>query len=147
MSKAEREELARVFRNIDKNGDGKLSKQEVYEGYRDHYGHQISNEQIDTMFDAVDTDRSGFIDYTEFCVASANEKALLTNERLSAAFKMFDKDHSGMITPDEIRTVLANGAASIPATVIDSIIKQVDQNGDGEISLEEFQALMRNASL
>jgi calcium-dependent protein kinase len=43
------------------------------------------------MFDAVDIDRSGFIDYSEFVIACMNEKQLLTNEKLEAAFKMFDK--------------------------------------------------------
>lgn len=58
------------------------------------------------MFDAVDIDQSGFIDYTEFLVASANQKSLLSDARLKAAFKMFDKDGSGKITPEEIRAVL-----------------------------------------
>jgi hypothetical protein len=43
------------------------------------------------MFRSVDTDNSGFIDYSEFVVAAMNEKQLLTNEKLQAAFKMFDK--------------------------------------------------------
>ena len=43
------------------------------------------------MFDAVDIDKSGFIDYSEFVVASMNEKQLLTDEKLLSAFKMFDK--------------------------------------------------------
>ena len=43
------------------------------------------------MFDSVDIDHSGFIDYSEFVIASMNEKQLLTNEKLQAAFKMFDK--------------------------------------------------------
>lgn len=43
------------------------------------------------MFEAVDIDKSGFIDYSEFVVASMNEKNLLTNEKLQSAFKMFDK--------------------------------------------------------
>lgn len=33
LSKAEKENLAKIFKAIDKNGDGKLSKQEIYEGY------------------------------------------------------------------------------------------------------------------
>jgi Ca2+-binding EF-hand superfamily protein len=74
------------------------------------------------MFDAVDTDQSGYIDYTEFIVASANEKALLSNERLTAAFKMFDKDGSGSISPSEIKAVLQNSDSKIPNTVIDAII-------------------------
>jgi len=103
MSKEEREELARVFKKLDKNGDGKLSKDEIKEGYVVHFGRLISDKEVDVMFDAVDTDQSGYIDYTEFVVASANEKALMTNDRLGLAFKMFDKDGSGMITPSEIR--------------------------------------------
>lgn len=43
------------------------------------------------MFDAVDTDRSGYIDYSEFVVAAMNEKQLLTADKLQSAFKMFDK--------------------------------------------------------
>jgi calcium-dependent protein kinase len=58
------------------------------------------------MFDAVDIDQSGCIDYTEFLVASTNHKSLLSNSRLKAAFKMFDKDGSGKITQEEIRAVL-----------------------------------------
>ena len=103
ISKEEREELARVFKNLDANGDGKLSKDEIKFGYHTHYGRLISDKEVDFMFDAVDTDQSGYIDYTEFVVASANEKALLSNERLNAAFKMFDKDNSGSITPSEIK--------------------------------------------
>lgn len=34
------------------------------------------------MFDAVDTDRSGYIDYSEFVVAAMNEKQLLTADKL-----------------------------------------------------------------
>lgn len=107
ITKQEREQLASVFKLLDKNADGKLSKQEVKEGYFTHYNKAISDEEIDNMFDSVDTDKSGFIDYTEFVVASMNEKKMLTQNRLAGAFKMFDKDKSGMITPNEIREVLS----------------------------------------
>lgn len=147
LSKSEREELARVFKLLDANGDGKLSKEEIKDGYGRLYGKLISDKEVDQMFDAVDTDQSGFIDYTEFVVASANEKALMTQDRLNLAFKMFDKDGSGMITPSEIREVLSASESKIPNSVIDAVIKQVDQNGDGQISLEEFTTLMRNATL
>ena len=43
------------------------------------------------MFDSVDIDKSGYIDYSEFVIAAMNEKNLLTNEKLQSAFKMFDK--------------------------------------------------------
>lgn len=131
ITKEEREEMARVFKNIDLNGDGKLSKDEIKDGYQIHYGRLISDKEVDQMFDAVDTDQSGYIDYTEFVVASMNEKALLTNERLAGAFKMYDKDNSGSISPSEIKNVLTSHDTKLPQAILDKILKQVDANGDG----------------
>lgn len=91
LTKSEKENLARIFKAIDKNGDGKLSKEEILEGYDKFFGKTMDKEEIEKMFDAVDIDRSGYIDYSEFVVASMNEKTLLTNEKLQSAFKMFDK--------------------------------------------------------
>jgi calcium-dependent protein kinase len=51
----------------------------------------MEKEDVLKMFDAVDIDKSGFIDYSEFVVAAMNEKTLLTDEKLLSAFKMFDK--------------------------------------------------------
>merc|ERR1719272_2422239 len=68
------------------------------------------------MFNSVDADRSGFIDYTEFVVAAMNGDELNSNEFLQAAFKMFDKDGSGTIAADEIKTVLGFGNSNMPAS-------------------------------
>jgi calcium-dependent protein kinase len=74
ITRDERESLAKVFKTLDRNGDGKLSKDEVQEGYMAHYGKLISDDEVNKMFDAVDMDNSGYIEYSEFIVASINEK-------------------------------------------------------------------------
>lgn len=102
----------------------------------------MSDDEIEKMFKAVDSDNSGFIDYSEFVVAAMNEKTLTSNDKLQAAFKMFDKDGSGVISADEIREVLGFGG-NLDNKAIDFIIKQVDENGDGEISFEEFVQMMK----
>jgi len=141
VDKKEMEELERAFKAIDKNGDGKLSKEEILEGYEEFLGKPMNIEEVDKLFDAIDTDGSGSIDYTEFVVATISEKNLLTKERLEASFKMFDRDNSGSISADEIKEVLAKGKNTSAAT-IENIIKEVDENGDGEISFEEFSKMM-----
>ena len=130
---------------MDKNGDGKLSKQEIVEGYDKHFGKTLSQEDVEKMFDAVDIDKSGFIDYSEFVVASMNEKAILSNDKMAAAFKMFDKDGSGLISADEIKEALGFGKG-LSEEQVNAMIKQVDENGDGEISFEEFCAMMKHLS-
>jgi calcium-dependent protein kinase len=47
LGKEEREELARVFRKLDANGDGKLSKEEILTGYSTHFGRLISQKEVD----------------------------------------------------------------------------------------------------
>ena len=109
LTKTEKENLAKIFKAIDKNGDGKLSKEEILEGYDLFFGKHLDKDEVEKMFDAVDIDRSGFIDYSEFVIAAMNEKSLLTNEKLQSAFKMFDKDGSGLISAQEIKEVLGFG--------------------------------------
>ena len=82
LSKQERENIDKVFRAMDTNGDGKLDKAEIKAGYAEFFGKTISDEEVDEMFAKVDVDDSGAIDYSEFVVASMNEKNLLSNNKL-----------------------------------------------------------------
>ena len=128
----EKKDLEKMFKAIDKDGDGNLSKQEILEGYEIHFGVPISEEQVDEMFEQIDIDGNGTIDYTEFVMATMNQMKLISNDKLEAAFRMFDKDNSGTISPDEIKDVLGF-SSDVSQDQLDDIIKEVDINGDGEI--------------
>ena len=145
MTKTEKESLAKIFKAIDKNGDGKLSLEEILEGYDLFFGKNMDKTDIEKMFKSVDIDGSGFIDYSEFVVASMNEKNLCTNEKLQQAFRMFDKDNSGFISSEEIKEILGFGK-TISEEAVNDIINQVDANGDGQISFEEFSHMMKRLS-
>ena len=109
LSKQEKEQIDKVFRAMDVNGDGKLSKDEIKGGFGEYFGRSLNDAEVDEMFDKVDADKSGAIDYSEFVVATMNEKNLLSNNKLQSAFKMFDKDGGGSISVDEIKQVLSFG--------------------------------------
>ena len=128
----EKRDLDKIFKAIDINGDGNLSKEEVMLGYEQHLGIPMTVEQVDEMFEKIDLDGNGTIDYTEFVTATIEGKNLVTIDRLKMAFKMFDKDGSGALSPDEIKDVLCFDSSVDPSEV-DKIIAEVDENGDGEI--------------
>jgi len=138
LTKEETDKMESIFESMDKNNDGMLSKQEIREGYEEHFGVAIDDEELDKIFSAIDTDGSGAIDYSEFLMATMNEQQLMSKEKLKAAFKMFDKDGSGTISKDEIKEALGN----LDEEMADKIISEVDEDDDGEISFEEFEKMM-----
>jgi calcium-dependent protein kinase len=140
LSKEEKNELLELFQAFDKNGDGVLSKEEIFEGYKSILGEVEASKEVERIMNEVDIDRSGTIDYNEFVMAATNRQNILNKEKLEATFKMFDKDGSGSISSEEIRSFLGNSFTDQKS--LDAIIKEVDVNGDGEISLVEFKDMM-----
>lgn len=138
LTKEETDKMEEIFAAMDKNNDGMLSKQEISEGYEEHFGVPIDDEELDKIFAAIDTDGSGAIDYSEFLMATMNEQQLMSKEKLKQAFKMFDKDGSGTISKEEIKEALGN----LDEEMADKMISEVDQDDDGEISFEEFEKMM-----
>ena len=94
---------------MDKNHDGVLTKEELIQGYAELYGQDLSNEEVGQIFDKMDLNKDGKIEYSEFIVAALDEKNLMSEKRLKAAFDMYDKDKSGSISADEIKKVLSFG--------------------------------------
>ena len=130
ISKSEKERLAKIFKAIDANGDGKLSKEEIMNGYEEHFGKILDEDELDKLFKSVDIDGSGFIDYSEFIMATMSEKKNVSEEKLMSAFKTFDKDGDGTISHAEIKEVLS-AQGQLSDEEIKEIIGQVDENDDG----------------
>ena len=63
------------------------------------------------LFDEIDTDGSGAIDYGEFVTAAVNKQAMLTNENINMMFKLYDKDGDGEISASEFKDVFRSAQA------------------------------------
>lgn len=137
----ETKELREVFLSLDKDGDGRISKGELLEAFKNTIG-EMEEIEVQRIMGEVDSDNSGFIDYTEFLKANIDTKKLLSDQNLKLAFSLFDTDGSGKISADEIKKVFQCDQPS-DENVWKEIIKSLDVNGDGEIDLEEFKALVK----
>ena len=127
---------------MDENKDGKLSIEEVQNGYGKVFGQTVTEDEVAEIFRKADTDNSGFIDYDEFVTATMSKNRLFSVENLRAAFKLFDKDNSGTITADEIKEVIGSQLAE--ENVWADLLRQADSDGNGEIDIEEFINLMKD---
>jgi calcium-dependent protein kinase len=140
LTKEEKNEMLELFQSFDKNGDGVLSKEEIFEGYKAALGEIEAKREVERIMSEIDIDKSGTIDYNEFLIAATNRQSVLNKEKLEQTFKMFDKDGNGSISLDEIRSILGNSFTDQKS--LEAIIKECDTNGDGEISMAEFKEMM-----
>jgi calcium-dependent protein kinase len=141
VSLADTKELRKVFKDMDKNGDGRLSREELLEYYSKEMGPDQAAEEVTRIMTQVDTDNSGFVDYTEFIKATIDFKTITNTGFLKRAFEVFDKDGNGTISANELKRLLAGGNVC-EDTIWNEIIKNVDSNGDGEIDYREFEKII-----
>lgn len=142
------QEACKMFVKIDKNNDGSIVKEEFVNGLKEYFtiqdGENFENE-LDEIFDIIDADCSGYIEYEEFVRAAICKEKFLDPVILDFAFKYFDKDSSGEITLDEIVEVFCQNKYNSNNTAKEDfkkIINEVDINGDGNIDFNEFRIMM-----
>ena len=124
LTKDEKEKIDAIFRAMDVDCDGKLSREEIKHSWNEYFGQDLSKAELETIFEQVDSDESGEIDYSEFVMGTMNAKSLVSEKRLEAAFRAFDRDGNGQISPEEVRLIL--GGSIVDDKAVAKIIAQVD---------------------
>ena len=62
----------------------------------------MPDEDIDEMFENIDSAGSGAIEYSEFIIASTDMSQFMTEERLQAAFQLLDSENKGYLNTKDI---------------------------------------------
>ena len=136
-------DLTAIFRQLDTDGNGTLSYEEIKQGFNKYYGeNKISEKEFNDIMNAIDKDKNKCIEYEEFIAATINLDMLLSDKYLRLAFNSYDKDGSQLLSVDEIKKALGLIEGNEDNEVIKNIIKEIDLNGDGQISFDEFKQLM-----
>ena len=144
-------DAVKLFNQIDRNGDGKISKDELFDGLQP-YKKDISDEklrkQVDIIFQNIDSDHNGYLEYEEFVRAAIDKDHFLSVNFLQFAFNYFDKDHNGEITLEEVKNkffLSDKNRNSVKAQEqLQKSFNEIDINGDGKLSFEEFGKMMEN---
>ena len=137
----ENKDLIEVFKALDSNWDGKLSKEELLKYYKKTMPLNDANKLVEQIFLSADSDDSGFIEYSEFLKCSSDINNLVSRQNLEKAFQMMDCDNNGKLNRKEIQSILDGTALSGDKKWM-KLLASADKNQDGEIDLKEFYDML-----
>ncbi|KAL8196116.1 hypothetical protein R6Q57_025116 [Mikania cordata] len=145
-SRMNQEELQRIFQMFDKNGDGRITKQELNDSL-ENMNIFISGSDLVQMIEKIDVNGDGCVDLDEFgelykTIMDSRED----EEDMMEAFNVFDQNGDGFITVEELKSVLESLGLKQGRKSDDCrrMIMKVDVDGDGKVSFSEFKQMMRS---
>jgi calcium-dependent protein kinase len=130
-----------IFKVLDSDGDGKISKEELIEGYSKVMDKKNAISTIDSIMKHIDTEDTGFIKYSSFLKASIDKYKIISVNNLKAAFQMLDADQNGKISAMELKKAL-QGDEETDDVLWKKLIAEFDLDNDGGIDFYEFQQFL-----
>ncbi|NET51402.1 MAG: calcium-binding protein, partial [Merismopedia sp. SIO2A8] len=145
------DELHQVFQQIDTDGSGYISLQEL-QTYIHAIDSKCTTAQVEAMLKQADTSGDNQISYEEF--QAAFESMAPDNElrkyikvgsegNLLQVFQQIDTDGSGYISQSELQAYIQGIDSNFTATQVEAMLKQADTSGDNQVSYEEFQVVFQ----
>jgi len=131
------EQVKDLFKMLDIDGDGCVTKDEVKE-----YSGRFSDQEIDSLFALGDINDDGMLELEEFIgvlypaastIVNRIRSRIVNVNDLKKIFAMIDVNSDGLISKQEMES-----SADFNSQEIDALFTLGDSNNDGEIDLEEF---------
>lgn len=148
MSNEDVNNLADIFNTLDKNRDGVLTLKEAkgaikYLKEEKLKGKQVSKtvedvaSNIEFVFNEMDLDKNGLINYSEFIAATMDHKKLLLKDNIYEAFRMFDSTQSGKFNLKNLTDII-RPTTQDDLNYLKKMFDSFDLDKDGFISYDEF---------
>ena len=103
----------------------------------------LTKSEIEDLFDSIDENETGNIEYEELIRALTDKEKLLNDKNLKEAFNFFDKDGSGSITWNEIAEIVYPEGI-IPKNTIKEFLNEIgEQDENMKIDYFEFKKILR----
>ena len=140
------EKRANIFKRLDKDADGKLSREELSRFGKPRDGQDPPLKRLWEL----DSDKSGGINFEEFKAGQLFKK--LSPEKQQEVFHRLDTDGDGVLTPQDKPTPpfkrpdgkphskRGDGDCLDDADKPGQINRKLDLDGDGTLSFEEFRS-------
>ena len=103
----------------------------------------LSKKEIEGIFNSIDENETGNIEYEELIRALTDKEKLLSDKNLKEAFAFFDKDNSGSISWNEIAEIVYP-EGKIPKNTIKEFLNEIGQKDENmTIDFLEFKKILK----
>ena len=136
--------ILKLFRYFDKEGNCKLTKEELREGLYEYRDKEQVDNYVENLFLLLDGDNNGYIEFEEFLRACIDKKMILKKNYLKYAFKFLDQDRTETLNTQKIIKAFVLKPNMILEAIFNKTLNNVDKDGDGIINFQEFEELMLN---
>jgi calcium-dependent protein kinase len=139
-------DASNLYLQIDYNNDGSIDENEFVMHLKEiieKTGEKIDESYLKKVFENIDIDKSGTVEYSEFVAAGVKKELILKEENLKESFDFFDKNKNGLINLEDLRVVFMK-FKGFSQDEFNSIVSDVDADENNEIDFEEYKNVMNN---
>ena len=140
--KVEAQKARKIFLEISGGNKHFLITKETFVSRFEKALKNLTKEEIENLFDSLDQNETGNIEYEELIRALSDRDKLLSNKNLGEAFKFFDKDNNGFITWNEIAEIIYP-EGKIPENIMKEFLEEIGQKDENvKIDFYDFKRIL-----
>jgi len=140
LTETEVKDYKAAFDHFDQDKNGTISRDELKIVIKT-FGYNPTKAELEQIFEEVDGDGNGVVDYDEFIIMLSKKKQ--EEIILKETFASFDIDGDGFITRSELVSFLEKAGNSLSEEQVQEMMEKQDENDDGQISYQEFMKMMQ----
>ena len=138
----EEQKAKKIFLEISGGNKHFLITKETFVSRFEKVFKNLTKKEIEDVFDSIDQNETGNIEYEEIIRALSDKKKLLSDKNLRAAFNFFDSDNNGFITWNEIAKIIYP-EGEIPYNIMKEFLEEIGQKDEKlKIDFWEFKKIL-----
>ena len=136
------QKILKLFRYFNESGNCELTKEELKKGLKEFKTEDDFDLKIDKVFEELDGDKNGTIEFEEFLRACINKNEILNDKYINYAFKFLDKENKKSLSPEQIISAFFVEENESFKETMNQILNNNDYDENGRINFEEFKNLI-----
>ena len=145
VEKEEEKKMKNLFYKLSGGNKNFLITKENFANTIKQVSDNYTDEEINNLFDKLDDNKSGIIEYEELVRGFSDREKLLNEKNMKEAFNFFDKDKNGAITWSEISEVVFKNK-KMPKIFMNQFLEEISSESgkDVKITFSDFCKIIKS---